>query len=314
MDQDNIRQRDVETSADAKRSVELDKRRIGSSSRSRRPTGPKSVAGKRRSKYNAVKRGIFAKAVLLESESPTEYRTLLDGFRQDLQPEGTLETQLVEYLAGLFWRQRRLLYAERAEVEKVFNFRAVESVKAQVHEAWDQFRAGETAGGVLRNTSNPFVIQEAITVLRSIRDSLEKRGFEKGDPWLLRKLYGLDHDGSAPLGPFYFYQLFSKRTANPSQESENPCDPAELKREALEMLDHEIMLLETKKTVHEVIDEQTRRYEAIAALIPLQDTSDRLMRYEAHLSRGIDRTLNRLERLQRMRQGHPMSPTVRLEI
>jgi hypothetical protein len=31
-------------------------------------------------------------------------------------------------------------------------------------------------------------------------------------------------------------------------------------------------------------------------------------RYETHLSREIDRVLNRLERLQRMRQGKPLPP------
>jgi hypothetical protein len=34
-------------------------------------------------------------------------------------------------------------------------------------------------------------------------------------------------------------------------------------------------------------------------------TQQRLSRYEAHLSREFDRTLSQLERLERMRLGHP---------
>jgi hypothetical protein len=40
----------------------------------------------------------------------------------------------------------------------------------------------------------------------------------------------------------------------------------------------------------------------------------RLIRYEAHLSREIDRTLNRLERLQRMRKGQPLPPQLEVKI
>ena len=54
--------------------------------------------------------------------------------------------------------------------------------------------------------------------------------------------------------------------------------------------------------------------ETSAAVIPGQEVSDRLLRYETHLSREIDRILNRLERLQRMRKGQPLPPQVDVKI
>jgi hypothetical protein len=39
-----------------------------------------------------------------------------------------------------------------------------------------------------------------------------------------------------------------------------------------------------------------------------------LIRYEAHLSRDFDRSLSQLERLQRIRLGQAVPPTLRLEI
>src|SRR6267154_5054033 len=89
-----------------------------SSSLTRRATGPRTPQGKERSKFNARKHGLFSKAVLLQDESCTEYDALLDGLMENLQPQGKLEIVLVEYLATLLWRKRRLLQVETAEIEK----------------------------------------------------------------------------------------------------------------------------------------------------------------------------------------------------
>jgi len=64
-----------------------------------------------------------------------------------------------------------------------------------------------------------------------------------------------------------------------------------------------------------VADEQARiEYEVSAAIIPGQQALDRLLRYETHLSREMDRILNRLERLQRMRRGQPLPPRLDVNI
>jgi hypothetical protein len=55
-------------------------------------------------------------------------------------------------------------------------------------------------------------------------------------------------------------------------------------------------------------------YKPSIAIIPGPEISDRLMRYETHLSREIDRILNRLERLQRMRKGQPLPAPIGVSI
>ncbi len=55
-------------------------------------------------------------------------------------------------------------------------------------------------------------------------------------------------------------------------------------------------------------------YKLSAAVIPGQEVSDRLMRSETHLSREIDRILNRLERSQRTREEQPLLPQVDVNI
>jgi hypothetical protein len=84
----------------------------GSTSLVRNATGPRTQEGKRRSKYNSTKDGIFSKVFVLDGESRAEFNALLNGLRDDFHPEGTFEEIWVEKLATLLWRERRLIIAE----------------------------------------------------------------------------------------------------------------------------------------------------------------------------------------------------------
>jgi len=56
------------------------------------------------------------------------------------------------------------------------------------------------------------------------------------------------------------------------------------------------------------------KLQALSRHVPEGPQLDRLLRYEAMLERGIDRTLNQLERAQRMRRGEPVTPPINLNI
>jgi len=53
-----------------------------------------------------------------KGESRAEYERLSAGLWEALQPEGALEELLVDKLATILWRQRRLLVAEGGEIRK----------------------------------------------------------------------------------------------------------------------------------------------------------------------------------------------------
>jgi hypothetical protein len=59
---------------------------------------------------------------------------------------------------------------------------------------------------------------------------------------------------------------------------------------------------------------QKPKFSIAAANIPPREVSDLLLRYKVHLSRKFDRTLNQLERLQRMRKGKPVLPPIKVEV
>lgn len=279
-------------------------------------TGPRSLQGKQRSKSNALKNGIFAKAILLEGESRAEYELLLNGLREDLQPRGMLEAVIVEEIAVIVWQKRRFRQAERAEIAKAVEFEPVDFALAQVSERWDLMRAG---GGILKNVSNSLLIREAIGELKVCRARLEKWGFQRDrDQLCLTKLYGLDSNSCAPAGIFEAYQILWKLATDATKQqntaSQNTPSPDERKKEMVSFLDSEIERLESLVAMLRVIDSRRSEYQRTAALVPAQGVVDRLLRYESHLNREFDRKLSQLERLQRARLGKPEPPRLVVDI
>jgi hypothetical protein len=72
-------------------------------------TGPRSLAGKAISSQNALKHGLASGRIIIEGEDPAEYQVALDGFLQDLNPEGQIETALVHEIANAQWFKARSL-------------------------------------------------------------------------------------------------------------------------------------------------------------------------------------------------------------
>ncbi len=71
-------------------------------------TGPRSVAGKERSRLNAVKHGLTGAMVVIPGEDAGTYDGLRAAFYTELQPVGVLEESLVEKIAANTWRLRRV--------------------------------------------------------------------------------------------------------------------------------------------------------------------------------------------------------------
>jgi hypothetical protein len=61
-------------------------------------TGPTTSEGKAKSSLNAVKTGLTGRTALLTSEDAALYETHVERFREELQPVGERETQLVPIL------------------------------------------------------------------------------------------------------------------------------------------------------------------------------------------------------------------------
>ncbi len=78
------------------------------------PASPAEAAGYEITRFNALRHGVLSRYTLLPWEDEDEYRTLLDALVAEHKPEGPTEEHLVEELAGILWRKRRLRLAEGA--------------------------------------------------------------------------------------------------------------------------------------------------------------------------------------------------------
>lgn len=79
-------------------------------------------------RFNALKHGILSRLVVLPHENRYEYDQVLAALIAEHQPAGMTEHHLVEELAGIMWRQRRVLQAEGATINR--SLRAIASSNA----------------------------------------------------------------------------------------------------------------------------------------------------------------------------------------
>jgi len=77
-------------------------------------TGPRTEDGKRKSSLNAVKTGLTGVTVLLSSDDAIEYQRHIAAYQNEFQPAGLEESELVQSLADISWRLRRIPALEMA--------------------------------------------------------------------------------------------------------------------------------------------------------------------------------------------------------
>jgi hypothetical protein len=66
---------------------------------------------------NAVKHGLTAKVIVIGDEDPAQFELLRKAFEERFKPQSIIERELVERLAGIFWRIRRIPRQEAAIIE-----------------------------------------------------------------------------------------------------------------------------------------------------------------------------------------------------
>ena len=282
-------------------------------SRTSSATGPRTTQGKQRASRNATKHGVLSKVVVLKGESRAEYEELLTGLQETLQPEGTLEELLVEKLAALTWRQRRLLLAESAEIRKNMEF--VESDQRD-REREEAERIAKLLGpfnnhGLIGKINNPDVLERCLELLAQLRKQFEEDGFNlEYDKQILEKIYGDRDDNRLHADLYESYEDWVATSAVPEEERvrEGYASPAQCRKSVLQGIDEEIRRLKRDQKARAAIQIVRTQLEIVSRNVPHGPGLDRLLRYETNLERSFDRTLSQLERLQRMRLGQPVLP------
>ena len=75
-------------------------------------TGPRTVAGKQRSKLNALRHGLTGQTIVLPTEDHSAYQRHSQSFLDEYRPQGATETQLVQSLLDTSWQLNRAAAVE----------------------------------------------------------------------------------------------------------------------------------------------------------------------------------------------------------
>jgi hypothetical protein len=285
--------------------------------RTARATGPRTQIGKQRSSRNGIKHGIFSEATLLKGESRAQFELLRTQMWETLRPEGIVEELLVDKLASLSWRYRRLLSAERAEIQKNTEFLEWDDRNRKNEEAEriGRRQVVEHENGLISKIQNPEILDCCLELLRELREQIKASGLQyEEDTSILYRIYG--EEQSLRETPQDTYEQWSD-TAETSEEErarEGDATPEECKENVLETLDEEIKRLKLFQRKNAALESLRIKIEIVRQSVPEGPDLDRLLRYETSLERAFDRTLGQLERLQRLRLGQPVAPRLEVNI
>jgi hypothetical protein len=75
-------------------------------------TGPRSLAGKSASRFNALKHGMDAASIVIPGEDPDDYAALAAHYHHDFRPQSSSESFHVDTMLRADWQKRRLLRVE----------------------------------------------------------------------------------------------------------------------------------------------------------------------------------------------------------
>jgi hypothetical protein len=288
----------------------------------RKFTGPRSPEGKERSKHNALRHGIFSEVIVLPGESSDEYESLLTGLSEALKPEERLEKLLVEKLAMLAWRHRRLLQAEGAEIRQGSEFLEWDQRMQQSHEAEmakrripREFKTYVDRPCLIPEIQNPEILEYCLKLLLDLQKEIRSRGFsEKRDYSILAIIYGGNSDLHGTLRNSYSMWFNTSEVPEEERQSRKYATPEQCKDKVLSEIDVEIQRLRNYRQERAGMESERAKLEILRRKIPESEKLDRLLRYETSLERAFDRTLTQLERAQRMRKGQPLPPQMEVKI
>ena len=69
-------------------------------------------------RFNAMKHGILSRYTVLSHENHADYESLVQSLMEEHLPAGATEQHLIEELASVIWRKRRVLQAEGATINQ----------------------------------------------------------------------------------------------------------------------------------------------------------------------------------------------------
>ena len=251
-------------------------------------TAPETKGSYDAVRFNAMRHGILSRYTVLAHEDADEYQALLSALVAEHQPAGATEAHLVEELAGIIWRKRRVLQAEGAAINQGLKGSARDATG--VISAAVPFERGLSGKGSDLRDMMTMTPEEIAERQRDTRHDLEatqkaaailRRGGANAYDKALRALLPDSRD---------WWQEYIEGEEYPATAE----GLAEFIREHLEPL---CIGMEREARHHEAIKAQ-----ALGEGLQAHRLGN-LTRYETHLDRKFERTLAMLVKLKELRSA-----------
>lgn len=261
---------------------------------------PDATAGTDITRFNALRHGVLSRYSVLPWEDKQEYLALVVALAAEHAPKGPTEEHLVEEIAGIIWRKRRLRLAEAAAHHRGLEHTLKpyrETVKAAlVHlDATDQTArvvdairatAAETEDEIRDMQDDEAVTCQALQILSGKRADAYEAALavlrEDTQDWWAERL------------------AREQEELEEGDEGEEGDEPVTPDRDGLRKFIEAEVLPWFENRKKELANRPLIREQAFGeALDP--DKLEKLGRYEVHLDRKLERMLSMLLRLKELR-------------
>jgi hypothetical protein len=260
------------------------------------PSLPTETGGTDITRFNALRHGVLSRYTVLPWENPDEYHSLVAALAAEHAPRGPTEEHLVEELAGILWRKRRLRQAEaavhRRGLEETFSPTRKTKLAALAHLGASDHSEGVSDAVRATAADTKQALADTTADEAMTRHALELLGATRNDAY--EAALAALSEGTR--------KCWADMLARKPDELRKGEEPSTADATSLRGFLENVVLpwLETRKK--ELANRPLIREQAFGeALDP--DKLERLGRYEVHLDRKLERMLTMLLRLKDLRQG-----------
>jgi hypothetical protein len=269
----------------------------------KKSTGPRSEAGKRRAALNALKYGRYTgphtmeQSMLLLGEDPHEFRAFRESLIASRQPADAVERMLVEDIAQLAWKKRRLNRAQQG-----LQLRSLEVLELDRHrqvlevgrESADVSQEEVLKSGLRRVTKSPARFGEILSHLETLTALVARRDFSQDIDPVIIMLYGETPTLRGAQIANSYRQLGEEGVETEEQRALETSLKVAIEEETRDVMEEYILFLQEHVHVSPALRD--------SALAPVHPQWISIVRQEYTLDRLIERKLKRLNQIQRTRK------------
>ena len=237
-------------------------------------------------RFNALKHGILSRYTVLSHENHADYESLVNSLMDEHLPAGATEQHLIEELASVIWRKRRVLQAEGATINQ--DLKLVASNTKAVVQAAAPFQRGIYSQSIdLGDVMD--LSQDEVTELQRTA-SQDMQSLQKASRLLRQAAKGAYKKAIAALLPdsqeMWRDAVAAGRYIGNAQGLSSYIE---------DVLNPLIIQMDKEARYHEDIKNQALGQGLVAYKL------QQLSRYETHLDRKFERTLGMLIKMKEMR-------------